>query len=770
MLMHMHRLAILAVGLALGCRDLPTASAPAPLPAAPAAPQAALRCVASVGDRTVQCGPATAPRGARVNLTLGGQGLHVRLTTTHVSFDGASRVLSADVAVQNLLDQPMGTDGSAVTGLRVFFASGPTATSGSGAVTVLADSVGTFLATGQPYYKYDGVLEPRAVSSPRTWAFSVDPGVTTFEFQVYVDTRTPGETGILHWRPEWGAPVRWGDFRGVWAASPHDVFAVGNGVVLHFDGNYWRAMDAGGADLNGVWGLGGTNVYAVGSAGTVLHWTGGAWVPEFDVDLGTADLRSVWGFSANDVWVVGDSGRIAHFDGSGWTAHEVTAKGLRSVWGNAANSVWAVGDGGTVLHWNGAAWEPQSLPSLPDPADSVTVAAVWGTSATDVWVAANYHPYFNWGYSNLYHYDGTSWTDVVVTQSTTFAGGWSSSPTDVWISGTIGMLHYDGSDLTFDVVGREFGASLVAVTGLSANDLFAVGRDGAIEHRTASGWTAMSERYLGYLEGVFNGLWGSSPGDVWAVGKMRIGHRTGAGWTFAPSPGYTRLNAVWGSGPADVWATGDDGAMAHYDGEQWSAVSAAGVSASLNVVWGTSSTNAWAAGADGTVLHWNGTVWSASTVGTVRWNGVWGSSASDVFLVGDSGRVRRWNGSAWAPMNNSSGASLLGVWGAGPGDVYAVGEDGTVLHYDGNASGDWTLLSTPADPEAPIQAVWGSSAGDVYLLANRGLALLHWNGSAWRTVSAFARNADVRMYAIWGSGSHDIYLAGEVGTILHGQR
>ena len=768
--MRIHRLAFLAMALG-ACRDLPTAD-PAPLSAPGVQERMALLCAASVRLGTVRCEPAAAPGGARGNLVIGGQGLHVRLTSTGVSFDAIGLVLSADVSVQNLLDQPMGTDGTTASGVRVFFHSGPTTTDGTGTVTVLADSAGVFTATGQPYYKYDGAIAPRAASPPRRWAFKVDAGVNTFEFQVYVDAQLPGESGILHWRPEWGAPVRWGDLRGVWASSSHDVFAVGNGVVLHFDGNYWRAMDAGGIDLNGVWGLGGTDVYAVGAAGTVLHWTSGAWVPESDFDLGTTDLRSVWGFSANDVWVVGDSGRIAHFDGSGWTAHEVTAKGLRSVWGNAANSVWAVGRGGTVLHWNGVAWEPQSLPALPDPADSVTVVAVWGTSATDVWAAANHHLDSNWGYGNLYHYDGTSWTDVAATQSMLLlTGGWSSSPTDVWISATSGMLHYDGSDLTFDVVGgREYSASLLAVTGLSANDLFAVGWDGAIVRRTASGWTSMSERYLGYLEGVFNGLWGSSPGDVWAVGKMRIGHRTGTGWTFDPSPGYTLLNAVWGSGPTDVWATGDNGAMAHYDGEQWSAVSAAGVTASLNAVWGTSSTNAWAAGANGTVLKWNGTVWSASTVGTVRWNGVWGSSASNVFLVGDSGRVRRWNGSAWASMNNSSSAHLLDVWGAGPGDVYAVGEDGTVLHYDGNASGDWTLLSTPADPEAPIQAVWGSSASDVYLLANRGLALVHWNGNSWRTVSAFARNADVRMYAIWGSGTRDIYLAGEVGTILHGQR
>jgi hypothetical protein len=147
------------------------------------------------------------------------------------------------------------------------------------------------------------------------------------------------------------------------------------------------------------------------------------------------------------------------------------------------------------------------------------------------------------------------------------------------------------------------------------------------------------------------------------------------------------------------------------------------------------------------VVHWDGAAWSASTVGTGGWFGAWGSSSSDVYLVGEAGAIQRWNGTAWSPMNSGTGESLLGVWGSGPGDVYAVGGNGTVLHYDGNAPGDWTTLSTPAEPGAPVYGVWGSGPGDVYLLAGAGLDLVHWDG-----------------------GSRNIYTGGDLGTILHGQR
>ena len=155
-------------------------------------------------------------------------------------------------------------------------------------------------------------------------------------------------------------------------------------------------------------------------------------------------------------------------------------------------------------------------------------------------------------------------------------------------------------------------------------------------------------------------------------------------------------------------------------------------------------------------------------MGTAARYGVWGSGAGDVYAVGDGGDVQHWDGAAWGPMDSGTTETLTSVWGSGPGDVYAVGTNGTVLHYDGNVGGTWTTLSTPANPSTPVTAVWGSGANDVYVLANYGLDLVHWDGAAWRTVTAFSQNADVRMYAIWGTGRRNVYTGGDLGTILHG--
>src|SRR2546427_7409028 len=72
-------------------------------------------------------------------------------------------------------------------------------------------------------------------------------------------------------------------------------------------------------------------------------------------------LRSVWGSASTDVWAVGDAGTILHWDGSAWSGFPSgTGNILYSVWGSASTDVWAVGDAGTILHWDGSAWSTVS--------------------------------------------------------------------------------------------------------------------------------------------------------------------------------------------------------------------------------------------------------------------------------------------------------------------------------------------------------------------------------------------------------------------------
>jgi hypothetical protein len=151
-------------------------------------------CIARVREQTVTCAT-RAPVASRLRgAIIGGQGQYVNLSTTNVAFDSVTGTFSGDVAVQNLLPYAMGTlDGvnPDPAGIRVFFHTGPTVTSGWGSVSVQnPDGVGVFTATSQPYFQYPGILAPTAITAPKTWQFHVDPDVAFFAFTLYLSVHT----------------------------------------------------------------------------------------------------------------------------------------------------------------------------------------------------------------------------------------------------------------------------------------------------------------------------------------------------------------------------------------------------------------------------------------------------------------------------------------------------------------------------------------------------------------------------------------------------
>ena len=153
-----------------------------------------LTCAADVRAQTLRCtAPSLGASQLSADLSLGGEGIYVQLSSSNVSYDAATQVFKADVTMQNLTVPTLGTpDGSTVTSVKVFFHSGPSVVSGTGTVTVAnADGVGTFTGANQAYFLYNQVLQPEQVSSAKTWQWAVPSTVGRFAFQVLVDAAVP---------------------------------------------------------------------------------------------------------------------------------------------------------------------------------------------------------------------------------------------------------------------------------------------------------------------------------------------------------------------------------------------------------------------------------------------------------------------------------------------------------------------------------------------------------------------------------------------------
>src|SRR3989449_876623 len=107
-----------------------------------------------------------------------------------------------------------------------------------------------------------------------------------------------------------------------------------------------------------VWGAAGSDVFAVGTGGTILHYKRTGWAPQARGT--TATFVGVWGSGGGDVFAVGAGGTILHYNGTSWTPQgSGTTPALASVWGAAGGAVVAAGGTGTILDDNGTRWDPR---------------------------------------------------------------------------------------------------------------------------------------------------------------------------------------------------------------------------------------------------------------------------------------------------------------------------------------------------------------------------------------------------------------------------
>jgi cysteine-rich repeat protein len=274
----------------------------------------------------------------------------------------------------------------------------------------------------------------------------------------------------------------------VWGSAPDDVFAVGGGKILHYDGSTWtsQAVPVPAQGYTAVWGTGATNVYALGDK-RLDHYDGTSWSASYTPPF---QGLALWGSSPNDIWIGGgnDSAAVflAHWNGSAWIVDTSQPAAVVGLWGTGSNDVYALwdqdqsGNGSNVFlfHYGGATWQPVTGTSSMMLADAFRTSLIYGTSATDVFA---FDPSQSSAPGPVMHRRiGTGWTTVAccdeIQQGANGLGGVAG---DILLVGNGGrILRNDGA--TWSISRSPTSATLRAVWSSSVNRAFVVGDNGTI--------------------------------------------------------------------------------------------------------------------------------------------------------------------------------------------------------------------------------------------------------------------------------------------------
>lgn len=349
--------------------------------------------------------------------------------------------------------------------------------------------------------------------------------------------------------------------RTVWASGLRNVLTAGDqGFAARHDGQGWNIVHPASDSFAWLdsWGTA-TTAFFVGENGHVAKYAASVFV-EGASPTGEA-LRSVCGFSVGDVWAVGDAGTIVHYDGTSWSLVESgTTSPLYAIAGFQGGAI-ALGDHGTVLVFDGTNW------SLVLDGRAVVYHDMIGFSTNDVFAVGRQ------GGSNgfIRHFDGREW----ILPGDELMSVWGFAPDDVFAAGRLGAVHhYDGA--SWNLIDSGTFSNLSGVGGAESEEarrVYIVGQRATIRVWSGSTFSPMlpPPNYFDDLRDV----WAAAPDNVFAVGPtgaiLRFkGPLNAIAWTTEETGlAAAGFNAITGRSADDVVAVSTDGHIFHYDGSAW---------------------------------------------------------------------------------------------------------------------------------------------------------------------------------------------------------
>ena len=305
---------------------------------------------------------------------------------------------------------------------------------------------------------------------------------------------------------------------------------------------------------------------------------------------------------------------------------------------------------------------PDSVKSSWKPAFDTTeagsVSGIWGSGAADIWAVGGIENAYNFEVGTVFHYDGDLWKKVAAPEIDFL----------VWVHGT------------------------------GPNDIWMVGKGGAVLHYDGAGFTQLDANTTGPLWGVF----ARDVDDVFMVGEDEV----------AGTP-----------------------ILLHYDGVDFARTMIDNTnnpnnSPALYKVWGIGQ-KLFAVGARGLILEQVNNVWEYRPAGPEAnedFVSLWGTSENNMMAVGgrSGGKIAEYDGQTWSTISPSGYGGLNAVFMVSESTAFVGGTEGFLGQYDVDGN---TLVQEDSGTRREIHAIWADgtrvyAVGGGFAIPHRGVVLV----------------------------------------------
>ncbi len=398
------------------------------------------------------------------------------------------------------------------------------------------------------------------------------------------------------------------DFSGICMTSQNTVFLNGNtidgnGVFFENTGSGWQSVNSGGvnagisfADQQHGYGIQNFIAFNTDIYPTVYKYSTGSWSKEFSAKR-DRQLTSVEAISENEAYISDTTGFIYHgLDGNWGVSNGFTADSILDIsFTRANNGYFACGTDG-IWHYDAGNW--------------TNVLKVPGFRFNEVkfidenygFAAAYKLSEFPWPYEDevkVFRFMNGNWVEEIIP----ITEGILEPATSIGISfwNTLGVTSYNMIySMSEGVWDTTFLAMNDSITELRFMDPFPINQNaqGALPE--------MEEAWLSIKR---------MEGDV--KGAIYFNDYTSDTWNVSYETASGAFNDLCVADYMNIYAVGDNGLIAHFDGQNWSEFEPV-TSEDLLSVYINDGNEGWAVGKNGTLLKYNGLSWSVVQRNT--WN------------------------------------------------------------------------------------------------------------------------------------------------------